>query len=90
MLTGTAYAPRPRPTDNCPHLDGWTHTAGESRCNRCGTRRFTDYRAVRPHGLPRTITPSARDGAAADRAAARNVAWNVATGTRWTRRRTGS
>ncbi|WP_425507734.1 DUF6255 family natural product biosynthesis protein [Streptomyces olivoverticillatus] len=43
---------------NCPHRSGWTHTRGESRCKCCGVRRFTEYGALRPPGLPlRTTSP---------------------------------
>ncbi|WP_436800637.1 DUF6255 family natural product biosynthesis protein [Streptomyces syringium] len=39
----------------------------------CGTRRFTDYGALRPPDLPQTVTPSDRSRERADRAAARQV-----------------
>ncbi|WP_372471992.1 DUF6255 family natural product biosynthesis protein [Streptomyces albireticuli] len=58
---------------NCPHRGGWTHHGGESRCNACGVRRFTDYGAVRPSGLPHAVTPPAPDRHATDRAAALNI-----------------
>ncbi|MEU4210478.1 DUF6255 family natural product biosynthesis protein [Streptomyces sp. NPDC026206] len=58
---------------HCPHPAGWTRAGGEARCGSCGTRRFADYAALRPSGLPAVVTPSAADGSAADRAAARNV-----------------
>ncbi|MFE0044204.1 DUF6255 family natural product biosynthesis protein [Streptomyces albireticuli] len=58
---------------NCPHRGGWTHHGGESRCNTCGVRRFTEYGAVRPDGLPRAVTPPAPDRRATDRAAALNI-----------------
>ncbi|WP_373303655.1 DUF6255 family natural product biosynthesis protein [Streptomyces cinnamoneus] len=59
---------------HCPHAAGWTRAEGEARCERCGVRRFTEYGAVRPPGLPQAVVPAARDRYAADRAAARNVA----------------
>ncbi|GHC59014.1 DUF6255 family natural product biosynthesis protein [Streptomyces cinnamoneus] len=70
---GTAFATG-RLVGHCAHGSGWTHTAGESRCNACGTRRFTQYGALRPPGLPRAIGATARDPHAADRTAARNLA----------------
>ncbi len=65
-----------RLVDNCPHGNGWTQTRtqGEVRCDACGVRRFTAYGALRPPGLPQTITPAHRDPRAADRAAALNIA----------------
>ncbi|MEU5052415.1 DUF6255 family natural product biosynthesis protein [Streptomyces sp. NPDC021096] len=68
----TGYAAG-RLVNHCAHTAGWTHAAGEAHCDRCGTRRFTDYGAVRPAGLPHAVTPSARDREAADRAAAASV-----------------
>ncbi|MEU1312831.1 DUF6255 family natural product biosynthesis protein [Streptomyces cinnamoneus] len=59
---------------HCPHAAGWTRTAGEARCDRCGVRRFTEYGAVRPPGLPQAVVPAVRERYAADRAAACNVA----------------
>ncbi|MFI1972767.1 DUF6255 family natural product biosynthesis protein [Streptomyces cinnamoneus] len=45
----------------CPHRAEWTTRAGgEWRCNRCGTRRFLDYGALRPPGLPSAVTPVRR------------------------------
>ncbi|MEU1375750.1 DUF6255 family natural product biosynthesis protein [Streptomyces triculaminicus] len=58
----------------CAHRAGWTRVGGEARCDRCGTRRFTDYGALRPPGMPVAVTPSPESGRAADRAAARWVA----------------
>ncbi|MEU4208601.1 DUF6255 family natural product biosynthesis protein [Streptomyces sp. NPDC026206] len=81
---GTAYVAGRRSGD-CPHAWGWTHSAGASHCDRCGIRRFTDYGAVRPPGLPGTVTPSRRSRNAADRAAALNVARTVRPGIRWSR-----
>ncbi|MCA6093035.1 hypothetical protein LE181_12790 [Streptomyces sp. SCA3-4] len=75
----TVYAAG-RLVTHCPHAAGWTRTAGEARCERCGVRRFTEYGAVRPSGLPQAVVPSPRARRAADRAAARNVA------IRWGRR----
>ncbi|MFI9238319.1 DUF6255 family natural product biosynthesis protein [Streptomyces sp. NPDC053079] len=72
--TATARATG-RLVSNCPHLVGWTRTGGESRCDRCGTRRFEDYAALRPSGLPAAVTPSP----AARRAADRNAAAAMAT-----------
>ncbi|MEU4213393.1 DUF6255 family natural product biosynthesis protein [Streptomyces sp. NPDC026206] len=73
MTRRTAYAAG-RLVDNCPHRSGWTHSGGESRCAQCGTRRFSDYGALRPPGLASAVTPSDRVRRAADRRAARNVA----------------
>ncbi|MEU7131945.1 DUF6255 family natural product biosynthesis protein [Streptomyces sp. NPDC046261] len=71
---GTAYAAA-RPATLCAHSAGWTRSGGEAHCDRCGVRRFTDYGAVRPAGLPHAIVPSPREPEAADRAAA----WNLCT-----------
>ncbi|MEV5141987.1 DUF6255 family natural product biosynthesis protein [Streptomyces syringium] len=57
----------------CVHHSGWTESGGEARCVECGTRRFTDYGALRPPDLPQTVTPSDRSRERADRAAARQV-----------------
>ncbi|WP_425329131.1 DUF6255 family natural product biosynthesis protein [Streptomyces eurocidicus] len=59
--------------NNCLHHGGWTHHGGESRCDNCGVRRFTEYGAVRPSGLPHAVTPAAPDRRATDRAAALNI-----------------
>ncbi|WP_221462282.1 DUF6255 family natural product biosynthesis protein [Streptomyces olivoverticillatus] len=40
---------------DCRHGANWRHRAGESRCEACGTRRFTDYAALRPPGLPEAV-----------------------------------
>ncbi|WP_370419497.1 DUF6255 family natural product biosynthesis protein [Streptomyces sp. QH1-20] len=57
----------------CVHHSGWTENGGEARCVDCGTRRFTDYGALRPPDLPEVLTPSDHARSAADRAAARQV-----------------
>ncbi|MFI9200437.1 DUF6255 family natural product biosynthesis protein [Streptomyces sp. NPDC053048] len=65
-------------TSGCPHPSGWTHDAdGSHRCERCGTRRFGDYAALRPPGLPAAVPqrPSPRCRRAADCAAASYVAY---------------
>ncbi|WP_374193030.1 DUF6255 family natural product biosynthesis protein [Streptomyces sp. AV19] len=60
----------------------WESAGGQERCTTCGTRRFTDYGALRPRELPPatgTTSPSAvglrpmgRDGSPTeDRYAAR-------------------
>ncbi|MEU1308907.1 DUF6255 family natural product biosynthesis protein [Streptomyces cinnamoneus] len=73
MRSSTAYAAG-RLMTHCPHLAGWaTTTEGESRCRHCGTRRFADYAAVRPPGLPQAVTPSDEARTVADRAAALHV-----------------
>ncbi|MCA6092457.1 hypothetical protein LE181_09830 [Streptomyces sp. SCA3-4] len=71
--TGTAFATG-RLVSHCLHGSGWTHTAGESRCDACGTRRFSQYGALRPPGLPHAVRPTPREPHAADRSAARNLA----------------
>ncbi|MFI9311546.1 DUF6255 family natural product biosynthesis protein [Streptomyces triculaminicus] len=58
----------------CAHRAGWTRVGGEVRCDRCGTRRFADYGALRPPGTPVPVTPSPETRRAADRTAARRVA----------------
>ncbi|WP_420894532.1 DUF6255 family natural product biosynthesis protein [Streptomyces cinnamoneus] len=45
------------PAHHCRHPAGWTHSHGVSRCERCGTRRFTEYGALRPPGLPQATAP---------------------------------
>ncbi|WP_420895081.1 DUF6255 family natural product biosynthesis protein [Streptomyces mobaraensis] len=35
---------------HCKHAAGWDSRGGADRCRACGTRRFTEYRAVRPPG----------------------------------------
>ncbi|WP_265106283.1 DUF6255 family natural product biosynthesis protein [Streptomyces sp. ET3-23] len=37
---------------NCQHNAAWRRANGVSQCTRCGARRFTDYGALRPDGLP--------------------------------------
>ncbi|MEU3752514.1 DUF6255 family natural product biosynthesis protein [Streptomyces olivoreticuli] len=59
-----------RLVDNCPHTSGWDSANGEQRCRACGTRRFTGYGALRPPGLPATLTPPSRDKTQADHSAA--------------------
>ncbi|MEV6670747.1 DUF6255 family natural product biosynthesis protein [Streptomyces sp. NPDC051162] len=54
----------------CAHRDSWTHTGGEAQCGRCGVRRFTEYRAVRPPGIAQALTSPRTTAALADRAAA--------------------
>ncbi|MFI9203837.1 DUF6255 family natural product biosynthesis protein [Streptomyces sp. NPDC053048] len=72
---------------NCPHHAGWSRGAdGAWRCDRCGTRRFDDYGALRPPGLPETIKPSPAALPARDRAAARFVAERLPRGIRWGRK----
>ncbi|MFI9205633.1 DUF6255 family natural product biosynthesis protein [Streptomyces sp. NPDC053048] len=77
-----------RLVNHCAHRRGWTVAAeGEQRCDDCGTRRFTAYGALRPPGLPETVTPSPRQAAKADRNAARLISrtayhlshWGMAT-----------
>ncbi|MEV4439963.1 DUF6255 family natural product biosynthesis protein [Streptomyces sp. NPDC049577] len=57
-----------RRADTCRHSAGWAHGNGESRCNDCGTRRFTDYGAVRLRERPEPVRPANPEKA--DRAAA--------------------
>ncbi|MEW2580183.1 DUF6255 family natural product biosynthesis protein [Streptomyces syringium] len=77
-MTGEGGSPR-----GCGHRSGWTQAHGEARCNDCGTRRFTDYGALRPAELPQTTTPPPRRARNADRSAARHVARIVRRGIRW-------
>ncbi|MEU5418952.1 DUF6255 family natural product biosynthesis protein [Streptomyces sp. NPDC020667] len=58
---------------NCAHR--WTRNGSASSCDTCDTRRFTDYAALRPPGLPQWITPKPRHRHEADRAAAKRIAW---------------
>ncbi|MEU3355697.1 DUF6255 family natural product biosynthesis protein [Streptomyces sp. NPDC037389] len=57
------------------------------RCRTCGVRRFADYGALRPPGLPHRVVSTPRDPRAADRAAARCVAELMSRGRWWSRRR---
>ncbi|MEU7135295.1 DUF6255 family natural product biosynthesis protein [Streptomyces sp. NPDC046261] len=59
-----------RIADRCAHRSGWRHSGGEACCETCGARRFSDYGALRPAGLPRVVTPDGPARLAADRAAA--------------------
>ncbi len=59
---------------NCQHRSGWTRSGSASSCGGCGTRRFADYAALRPPGLPLWVTPKPRDRHAADREAAHHMA----------------
>ncbi|MFI9238558.1 DUF6255 family natural product biosynthesis protein [Streptomyces sp. NPDC053079] len=60
-------------TARCAHRSGWRHTGGEACCEACGARRFSDYGALRPSGLPHAVTPDGPARRAADRAAAGRV-----------------
>ncbi|MFI9305079.1 DUF6255 family natural product biosynthesis protein [Streptomyces triculaminicus] len=40
---------------DCRHQAGWTHADGMSTCRRCGVRRFAEYGALRPPGLPQAV-----------------------------------
>ncbi|WP_418952520.1 DUF6255 family natural product biosynthesis protein [Streptomyces albireticuli] len=63
--------------DSCPHRGGWTHHGGESRCDDCGVRRFTEYGAVRPSDLPYAVTPPTPARHSKDRVAALNISQAV-------------
>ncbi|WP_372446061.1 DUF6255 family natural product biosynthesis protein [Streptomyces triculaminicus] len=39
----------------CAHPAGWSYFGGVARCERCGTRRFLDYGALRPPGMPSVV-----------------------------------
>ncbi|WP_171162124.1 DUF6255 family natural product biosynthesis protein [Streptomyces sp. I05A-00742] len=78
-----------RLVDTCRHTSGWESAGGEEQCPDCGTRRFTDYGALRPPDLPSAApTPSPRDSARADRAAATVIARTVRHLSHWGRSRT--
>ncbi|GAA2921489.1 hypothetical protein GCM10020221_17140 [Streptomyces thioluteus] len=68
---------------HCRHGSGWESGGGEERCRDCGTRRFTEYGALRPPELPSVMTPSPRDCERADRAAAEVIARTVRNLCRW-------
>ncbi|MFI2072544.1 DUF6255 family natural product biosynthesis protein [Streptomyces triculaminicus] len=71
---------------DCPHQAGWTQgEEGVWSCARCGTRRFTDYGALRPPGLPEAKTPSPAARRVADRRAAGYIAFRLPRGLRWGR-----
>ncbi|MEU1372419.1 DUF6255 family natural product biosynthesis protein [Streptomyces triculaminicus] len=76
-----------RLVDNCPHTSGWDATHGEERCRSCGTRRFTQYGALRPPGLPVTLAPSPRDKGQADRSASMVIAHTLGRLSGWRPRR---
>lgn len=70
--------------NNCPHQAGWESLhAGEERCTACGTRRFTDYHALRPPERPSAVTPSDEARARADRMAAEVISRTVRHLSRW-------
>ncbi|WP_374192978.1 DUF6255 family natural product biosynthesis protein [Streptomyces sp. AV19] len=55
-----------RLVENCPHPGGWESVdgdGGEEFCASCGTRRFHDYGALRPPGLPEAVAPAPRGAA---------------------------
>ncbi|WP_372407112.1 DUF6255 family natural product biosynthesis protein [Streptomyces luteireticuli] len=56
--------------NDCRHASGWDKANGVERCRDCGTRRFTDYGALRPPGPAPAVTPPPADARRADRAAA--------------------
>ncbi|MFI2075057.1 MULTISPECIES: DUF6255 family natural product biosynthesis protein [Streptomyces] len=69
---------------DCPHTAGWTQGQdGVWTCQRCGTRRFADYGALRPPGLPEPRKPSRAARRAADRSAASYIACRLPRGIRW-------
>ncbi|MFI1254228.1 DUF6255 family natural product biosynthesis protein [Streptomyces netropsis] len=72
--------------NNCAHTGGWTSADGEERCDHCGTRRFTDYGALLPPGLPQIRTPSDKTRARADRSAAALISRTTYHLSRWTPR----
>ncbi|WP_221504914.1 DUF6255 family natural product biosynthesis protein [Streptomyces eurocidicus] len=71
----------------CEHRGRWTHRGGESRCEECGTVRFTDYGPLRLPEPPEAVRPDPARARRADRAAATYVArmprrrewWSLAT-----------
>ncbi|MGX8908314.1 DUF6255 family natural product biosynthesis protein [Streptomyces netropsis] len=69
--------------NNCAHADGWTSAGGEERCDACGTRRFTDYGALLPPGLPQTRTPSDKARARSDHSAALLISRTAHHLSRW-------
>ncbi|MEU1377301.1 DUF6255 family natural product biosynthesis protein [Streptomyces triculaminicus] len=69
---------------HCAHRNGWVDIDdGVQRCEDCGTRRFTAYGALRPPGLPETVTPSPRARGRADRSAARLISRTAHHMCRW-------
>lgn len=74
-----------RLVNNCLHSGGWSpaESHGEQRCDHCGTRRFTDYGALLPPGLPQTRTPSDTARARADRSAALLISRTTYHLSRW-------
>ncbi|WP_372411036.1 DUF6255 family natural product biosynthesis protein [Streptomyces luteireticuli] len=71
---------------HCPHRSGWEPGEGEARCRDCGTRRFTDYRALRTPERPTATTSTAsppRDRARADRSAAILISRGLHNLCRW-------
>ncbi|MBH1935585.1 hypothetical protein I5Q34_15115 [Streptomyces sp. AV19] len=70
---------------HCRHHSGWEQGNGEAHCRDCGTRRFTDYGALRPPEHPAT-GPSpqpTRDRTQADRSAAALIARGLHNLSRW-------
>ncbi|KNB52311.1 DUF6255 family natural product biosynthesis protein [Streptomyces caatingaensis] len=68
--------------DNCQHREGWETANGEERCTRCGTRRFTEYGALRPPEVPQGVAPPEGRGRA-DRSVGAAVARTVRQIRRW-------
>ncbi|WP_374193081.1 DUF6255 family natural product biosynthesis protein [Streptomyces sp. AV19] len=73
--------------NHCQHLAGWEAGDGEERCPDCGTRRFTEYGALRPKELPSPVTPSPHDAIRADRTAAIVISRTVRHLSHWGRSR---
>ncbi|WP_425543479.1 DUF6255 family natural product biosynthesis protein [Streptomyces luteireticuli] len=68
---------------HCRHGSGWESGGGEERCRDCGTRRFTDYGALRPPELPTVVTVPPRDRVRADRSAAILISRGLHSLCRW-------
>ncbi|MBH1933445.1 hypothetical protein I5Q34_03940 [Streptomyces sp. AV19] len=71
-------------TNDCTHASGWERTdGGAQQCRDCGTRRFTDYGALRPPGPAPVVRPSPEDARRADRAAAIVISRTIRHISRW-------
>lgn len=74
---------RDRLVVNCQHLERWESGDGEKWCTACGTRRFTEYGALRPPGLPSAVMPSDEERGRADRMAAAVISRTVRHLSHW-------
>lgn len=68
---------------NCEHRGRWVHRGGESRCEECGTVRFTDYAPLRIPERPEAVKPDPARARMTDRSAATYIARMPGRGEWW-------